>query len=238
MSAGRDKPAGWLPTRAETSVILLLALVRAVHLAGMLRDPLAGVPLMDPQYHDLWAQNIAKGHLTFEGPFFRAPLYAYFLGLLYSISGFSIAFARAAQLALGLLSVFFLMRIGARTFGARAGLIAGAAYGIYPIAMRTEGDLLVEGLFVLLILAALLAYLRALERPTRFRWFGTGLLLGLAAITRPNILVFALAVPVLTALVRRGLGSPPPLRRSSRNPGGGLAAPRTAAGGSDAGPGP
>jgi hypothetical protein len=65
--------------------------------------------------------------LTFAGPFFRAPLYAYFLGGLYALSGGSIAFAHAVGLALGLGTVFFIMRIGRRTVGERVGLIAGAA---------------------------------------------------------------------------------------------------------------
>lgn len=196
--------------RAEIAVLLLVAVVRAIHLAGILGDPLAGIPRMDPGYHDAWARAIAGGDLTFHGPFFRAPLYAYFLGGIYALTGGSIAFARAAGLALGLVTVFLLMRIGRRTVGERAGLLAGLAYGIYPIALRYEGDLLVEGLYILFAMAALLAQLRALDRPTRGRWFATGVLYGLAAITRPNILIVALAVPFVTALGRRLSRAEPP----------------------------
>ncbi len=189
--------------RAEIAVLLVVALVRAIHLAGILGDPLAGIPRMDPGYHHAWARAIAGGDLAFHGPFFRAPLYAYFLGGIYALTGGSIAVARAAGLALGLVTVFLLMRIGRRTVGERAGLLAGFAYGIYPIALRYEGDLLVEGLYILFAMAALLAQLRALDRPTRGRWFTTGVLYGFAAITRPNILIVALAVPFVTALGRR-----------------------------------
>jgi tetratricopeptide (TPR) repeat protein len=189
--------------RAEIALLVLALVVRAIHLAGILGDPLAGVPRMDPGYHDAWAREIAGGDLTFAGPFFRAPLYAYFLGGLYALSGGSIALARGVGLALGLGTAFLIMRIGRRTVGERAGLIAGAAYGIYPIALRYEGDLLVEGLAILFAMAALLAQLRALERPSRGRWFAAGLLYGLTAITRPNILLVALAVPFVTALGRR-----------------------------------
>lgn len=201
--------------RAEVAVLVLALVVRAVHLAGILGDPLANVPRMDPGYHDAWARAIASGDLTFDGPFFRAPLYAYFLGALYALSGGSMAFARAVGLALGLGTVFLIMRIGRRTVGERAGLIAGAAYGVYPIALRYEGDLLVEGLYILFAMAALLAQLRALERPSRRRWFGTGVLYGLAAITRPNILAVALVVPFVTALGRRLARTPVPARAAA-----------------------
>jgi tetratricopeptide (TPR) repeat protein len=200
MSGERGAMSG---RRAEIAVLLVVAIVRAVHLAGILGDPLAGIPRMDPAYHDAWARAIAAGDLTFDGPFFRAPLYAYFLGAVYAATGGSIAAARVAGLALGLGTAFLLMRIGRRTVGEKPGLLAGLAYGVYPIALRYEGDLLVEGLYILLAMAALRGQLRALERPARGRWFACGLLYGLAAITRPNILIVALAVPIVTALGRR-----------------------------------
>ncbi len=201
-------------SRAELLVLAAVLLVRAIHLAGILGDPLADVPRMDPGYHDSWARRIAGGDLTFGLPFFRAPFYAYFLGALYALSAGSIALARAVGLALGLGTVLVVMRIGRRTVGEGAGLIAGAAYGVYPIALRYEGDLLVEGLFIFLAMAALLAHVRALDAPGRSRWFTVGLLFGLAAITRPNILIYALVVPAVTFLVRRVNRTAVSLRRA------------------------
>jgi len=61
-------------------------------------------------------------------------------------------------------------------------------------------------------MAALLAQLRALGRPSRGRWFATGVLYGLAAITRPNILIVALVVPFVTALGRRLAPAAAPVR--------------------------
>jgi 4-amino-4-deoxy-L-arabinose transferase-like glycosyltransferase len=191
---------GWW--RAEQLILLLVLLVRLVHLVGILDDPLAATPRMDPRYHDTWARAIAGGDLTFDGPFFRAPFYAYLLGGLYAISDGSIAFARALQLALGLVTVILVIRIGRRTVGERAALLGGALWGVYPLALRVEGDLLLEGPFLVLAMGALLQHLRALERPSRRAWLATGLLLGLAAITRPNILVYAVTLPLTTALVR------------------------------------
>src|SRR4030067_129648 len=54
-------------------------------------------PTIDPLYHDLWARQIASGNLLGSGPFFRAPFYAYFLGLIYTIFGPSLAAAKIIQ---------------------------------------------------------------------------------------------------------------------------------------------
>ena len=189
--------------RAEVMLVLLALVVRSVHLVGILDDPLASVPRMDPRYHDAWAREIAAGDLTFDGPFFRAPLYAYLLGGLYAVSGGSIAFARAFQLLLGIATVVLVVRIGRRTVGERAAIIAGGLMAVYPLALRYEADLLLEGPFMVLAMAALLLELRSLERPSRGGWFVTGLLFGVAAITRPNILAYAVVLPLVNVLARR-----------------------------------
>lgn len=194
---------GRLP-RAEILIIVLAIAVRAVHLAGIMGDPLASVPRMDPRYHDEWARRIAAGDLTFDGPFFRAPLYAYLLGGFYAISGGSIAFARAIQLLLGIVTAVLVVRIGRRTLGERAAVIGGACAAVYPLALRYEGDLLLECPFTVLAMAGLLQQLRSLEQPSRRAWFATGLLFGLAAITRPNILAYVVALPLVNALSRAG----------------------------------
>jgi len=46
-----------------------------------------GSPTIDALYHHLWALQIAQGDILGGGPYFRAPLYPLFLGLLYAILG-------------------------------------------------------------------------------------------------------------------------------------------------------
>ena len=59
-------------------------------------------PTIDPLYHDLWARQIASGDLLGSGPFFRAPFYAYFLGLIYTIFGPSLAAAKIIPMFINL----------------------------------------------------------------------------------------------------------------------------------------
>ena len=61
-------------------------------------------PTIDPLYHDLWAKQIASGDILGSGPFFRAPFYAYFLGLIYSLAGPSLAVSKIIQHVIGSIS--------------------------------------------------------------------------------------------------------------------------------------
>jgi tetratricopeptide (TPR) repeat protein len=210
--AARKLPLGL--TQAEVIALGIALLVRLVHWAGMLGDPLIDHPRMDPLYHDTWARAIAGGDLTFDGPFFRAPLYAYFLGGIYALTGGSIAAARLVQLLIGLGTALLVMRIGKRTLGEGVGVVAGGLWGIYPIALRYEGDLLVEGLFIFLVMAGLLQYLRCRAESRGRGWFWAGVLFGLAAITRPIILGIVVLLPAIDWLARRRERAPgaPPVR--------------------------
>jgi Tfp pilus assembly protein PilF len=200
---------------AERAMLTFAFAVRLIHWLGTFSDPLTNHPRMDPLYHDTWARAIAGGKLAFDGPFFRAPLYAYVLGGIYAAGG-SIAAARLIGLLLGLATAFLIMRIGKRTLGERVGLVAGGLWGIYPIALRYEGDLLVEGLFIFLTMAALLQYLRARANSCVKGSLLAGGLFGLAAITRPNILAFVALLPVVDWLASLREGSPLPPGRNRR----------------------
>ncbi|MGD8396211.1 MAG: glycosyltransferase family 39 protein, partial [Candidatus Eiseniibacteriota bacterium] len=196
----RENASGW---RIDVAILALALVVRAVHLIGLLGDPLFDEPRMDPLYHDTWARHIAAGQLTADEPFFRAPLYAYFLGGIYALSGGSILVARAVQLALGALVPLLVTRIGRRIVSPRVAIAAGLVAALNPLALRFEGDLLVEGPFVVLVMLALHLQMRALERPSAAAWWWTGLVFGLAAITRPNILAFVVLLPLVIWMARR-----------------------------------
>jgi tetratricopeptide (TPR) repeat protein len=61
--------------------------------------------------------------------------------------------------------------------------------GVYPLFIYFEGEILIVSLIVLLDLCLIWTLFRASERPTGARWLLSGLVLGLSAIARPNILI-------------------------------------------------
>ena len=73
--------------RLILALIVILALVlRILFLLDLQKDPVFYVPYLDAEYHDTLAQNLAKGEMP-PAPFFRAPLYIFFLGGIYAVFG-------------------------------------------------------------------------------------------------------------------------------------------------------
>ena len=148
-------------------------------------------PTVDALYHHLSAMAIASGALTAAEPFFRAPLYNYFLGVIYWPTGNDIALARALQLLIGSFTPLLVFLIGRKVFDRRCALVAALLALLCGDLVYFEGELLLEFLATTLILLTWLACLS--HRSTgRFGWlYLAGFLAGLAIITRPNMVIMA-----------------------------------------------
>lgn len=167
--------------------------VRFVYLLQMRGSPFFDMPIMDAEYHDQWAQMISKGEDITEGVFFRAPLYPYFLALIYKLFGYSYFMARLIQFLIGSLSCVLVYLVGRKVFNRRIATMAGVMASLYGVLIYFDGELLLPVLEVFLDLLFVLVYLRAMEKPSYKRWLFCGLLLGLSALVRPNILLVGAA---------------------------------------------
>ncbi len=188
--ANRGLAIGW-------SLFLFALLLRIAYLVQLRASPLFDAPIMDPLYHHEWAMKLAAGDWLGHAAFFRAPLYPYLLGLLYALFGQSFLIPRLLQFAMGAASCVLVWRMGSRIFNPKVGLISGLVACLYGPSMYFEGELLLEPLATLLCLSTVLLLV---ER--RYLW--AGLALGLSAITRPNVLLFAAFVPLLAHLCESG----------------------------------
>ncbi|KPL18643.1 MAG: hypothetical protein AMJ92_07120 [candidate division Zixibacteria bacterium SM23_81] len=177
------------------AVLFLLALgVRLIYLIQLRGSPLFESPIMDARYHDQWALAIRNGIPFLDGPYFRAPLYPYFLALIYSLFGHSYLAVRMVQFLIGSVSVLLIYFLGKRTFDAAVGRVAAVLAAFYGLFIYFEGELLIPALIVFLDLALLLVLLSAQDRPGWWRWLGCGAILGLSAIARPNVLLFGVVL--------------------------------------------
>ena len=95
-----------------------------------------------------------------------------------------------AVVALGLL--------GQGVGGPRVGLIAAGLAAVSPLLIARDGSLLSESLYGLLVVLALVAAYRVLDRPVPRSAGLMGLLIGLASLTRGEALLFVpfLAIPI------------------------------------------
>jgi len=154
-------------------------------------DPLFSYPVLDGLYHHTWASAIARGDWLGREAFFRAPLYPYFLALVYKVFGIGFIWPRIVQSLLGCGSCLLISRLGRKIFDEPTGIIAGGIAAFYPLFIYFDNELLIPSLLIFLVLAAFTLTLRAADQPGhKNRWLTCGMTWGLAAITRPNVLLF------------------------------------------------
>ncbi len=185
-----------MPKGARTGLALILIMafgLRLLYLFGNRSSPYFEQPIMDPLYHLQWAQAFAQGETFQEGPFFRAPLYPWFLGALLKVCGGSLFAVYVVQALLGTLSVGLVFELARRMFEHRTALVAASLVALNWVLIYFGAELLIPVLAIPLNLAGLLFTYRAHESVCardkgKFALLA-GLSFGLSAIARPNILL-------------------------------------------------
>jgi 4-amino-4-deoxy-L-arabinose transferase-like glycosyltransferase len=214
-------------SRGEWSALLVLVALavglRMAYVLALREHPAFEAPMMDAGYHWAWARAIADGREFQDGPFFRAPLYPVWLGGLVALFGEASTLApRLVQALLGGGTVVLTWLLGRRVgavAGGRAsasvvGLGAAVIVATYWALVVSEGELLLEVLYLPLMLGGLVLAARAIDasevsRSQALRCAAlAGLVFGLAAITRPNVL---LCMPLPFVLLLRSRGWRPAL---------------------------
>ncbi len=178
----------------ERSVLYLCILL--VFIAGIVRvayhfdaahhDPFYRLlPLgTDMRAYNDWARGIAEGDWlsrsagsgsAFDdwvsgtnGVFTRAPLYAYFLAVLFRLVGPHLEGIYIVQQILGIGICLLLLSLGRILFSLRVGLTAGLVWALYGVGMVYEIKQLLATLLVFLIVLAALRIARG-ERSGRLR---------------------------------------------------------------------
>lgn len=182
---------GLRPSISGLLFLFSLAL-RLFYLHEMKEDPFFQRLIMDSEFYDGWAQEIARGNwVGGSTAFYQDPLYAYFLAALYKIFGHHLFLVRVIQAILDSLSGLLLFFIGKISFGAPVGLVAMALYGLYPVAVVYTGLLDKTTFSVFLVTIALFSLTRAWKSPSRRSFLLGGFLFGLSALTRGNLLLLA-----------------------------------------------
>jgi len=214
-----DSARDTAPTRSGPSecwVVLGLGLLafalRAVYVLDLRASPYFAAPVIDPAFHLDWARELAAGREFQSGPFFRAPLYPWFLALCLKVCGGSLMGVRLLQCALGAATTVLTYAVARRLFDRRVATLSGFGAATYWVLIYFDGELLLPTLSIPLNLLALWLTLglgvgedgdlqpRPSRRAPGLRFLGAGFAWGLAAITRPNVLAF---MPLLVLWILR-----------------------------------
>ncbi len=159
----------------------------------------------DSRAYDMLARSLREGQgfaIQGQPTAYVTPGYPLFLVGLDSV-GIADAFrVGIVQCLLGALTCVLVAIIGAHLGGRRVGFTAGLISAVYPHLIFWTGYLLTETLFVFMAMASLVVLIKWRESPSQKRILIAGLLLGLAALVRPQILGFAILVPVWMVISR------------------------------------
>lgn len=176
----------------RVAVFALALALRLLHLQQVVaHDPFFTQPSVDSMVYRDWGLRIASGDWLGSEPFFLSPLYAYVLGLVYSVAGPSHLAPLVLNALLGAAMVLLVYLLALRLFDRRVALVAAALAATYRMEIFYEGAALVETLQTFLTAALTLICVAALERPTLARFLGLGALVGASALARQNALLFA-----------------------------------------------
>lgn len=166
-------------------------LVRIAYFAAYRDSSFFVAPVLDSAGHDLMARALAGGDWTAGAPYFRPPLYPWLLGALYALVGAGPWPGRLLSGAAGVATALAVWE-GARRLGLGRGarLAVALAMAVWPVELFLEGELLGTPVATALATWGLVLVLGTTSSPetrregTPGKWFGAGVLWGLAALAR------------------------------------------------------
>lgn len=204
---GTEHGKGELKSLSDARLFLLIVgvafVLRMIYIMQLQSSPWFDAYEMDPQFNHQWATAIANGESFMDGPYFRAPLYTWFLGIIYRLFGTGPWAPRIVQAVIGALNCGLLFIVGRRAFNRAVGIIAGIAGAFYWTFAYFDGTLLSPVLIIFFNLLLIWGLLSAGARRRPLLWLANGVLLGLSAITRPDILLLAPAAAVWIVTLHR-----------------------------------
>jgi 4-amino-4-deoxy-L-arabinose transferase-like glycosyltransferase len=205
------RATAWAGALAVFLVALLLRLEALSELAE--HYPLADRVVIDEQSYEARALEIVGGDWVGDEVFFQEPLYPYFIASVYGLFGPERASLRAVQALLGAALAAGVFGLARRTFGPTAGWVAGISIAVHRALLFLPGLLLKPNLFLPVWLGMLALIVSGFATgAARRRAFALGVLTGLGALLRGNVLLLAPLVVAWPALaVWRRAGARPAL---------------------------
>ena len=164
----------WL---ALACAVVLALVVRIAYLAELQGSPLLSGLMGDSRQYDAWAQQIAGGEWVGTQVFYQAPLYPYWLAIIFRLFGHDLGLVRLVQAVLGAASCALLGLAGRRFLSERVGVMAALLLAVYPPAFFFDG-LIQKSSLDLFLITLMLALLAEFSVRRRWTWLAA---LGVAA---------------------------------------------------------
>ena len=189
----RDRPF----LRQAAAIFAVALVVRLLHVWLLSGSPYYTALLGDAKGYDDWARRIAGGDWIGTDVFYQAPLYPYFLGVIYRLVGHSLTAVRLVQAIVGAGSCALLALAGYRFFSARVGVVAGLALALYAPAIFFDALVQKSSLDLFFVALSLWLIGRLVDDAASWRgWLWLGIAMGALSLTRENAIVFVAVILV------------------------------------------
>ena len=196
------------------AIFSLALLVRILHLWDLQSAPFFGCLIGDGEGYHAWACVIVSGDWMGKDVFYQAPLYPYFLAVIYRLLGTDPTWVLKIQAVMGAISCVLILDATWRLFSKRAGILAGLMLTLYGPSLFYE--ILIQKSALDLFFGSLIVWLLCglVEQRRQRTLVALGASLGALVLTRENALIFIL--PILCWLLFDGLDLWRLLRRSGK----------------------
>lgn len=172
-------------------VVLIATIIRLFHVIFTVRlNPLANNLILDSLVYDKWAKALVWGGDLPPTRLMQAPLYPWFVSLVYRVFGPNLTAVRSVQALLGILTCLFVTVFTRRLFrSSTAGIAAGILTALYLPAIFYEGVLLPATLILFLNALFVMLMVPDTGQAGPARLMAAGFVLGLSVLAKPVALL-------------------------------------------------
>jgi tetratricopeptide (TPR) repeat protein len=204
-AATTTSKASWLRRHPIAVILGLTLVVKCAVLSQLHNHPLLQpVGEMDSAYYVQLAQQVASGDVFLgSDAFFISPLYIYFLALVFFVFGPSLLAAKVIQILLGTVAVGLIYATTRLWFHPRPAWMAAVIAAGTGLFTFYEVVLLQASIDPFLTALELFLISRAATRERAIDFAVAGAALGLHALNRPNVLIYAGVLTLMVFLVKR-----------------------------------
>jgi 4-amino-4-deoxy-L-arabinose transferase-like glycosyltransferase len=175
------------PKKVTVFIFVLAVIVRLLHALTVTHSPL----ITDAKEYDTLGVQLSegKGYVNSSGEptAYRPPVYPLFLAAIYSITGHNLTWVRFAQALLGAGICLLTYLIATIIFNNKIAVLSGVISIFYPPLIFSTSQILTETLFTFLLLLGIFVIIKTRTYTTLTI---TGIIFGLALLTRPFLLFF------------------------------------------------
>ena len=172
------------------SILALGFVLRLIYILETQSSPFIQNLFSDSKIYYDWARDLSNsGKWIGKEVFFMSPGYPYFLAAIFNFFGPSILAIRVVQSLISTANIFLIYQLTKNLFDYKAGYIAAGIASIYSMFIFFSGAIFGETLQAFFVTTLLYLLTKSGNTYGKNKWLLTGLMLGLSALFRANILI-------------------------------------------------